>query len=358
MRTETKVAIIIPSLSPDEKLLALLKDLRAAEFENIVVVNDGSAPSYDSYFAAAKNEFGCTVLTHAVNQGKGRALKTAFNYLLAECPDCPGAVTVDSDGQHRVNDILNVAKETMEHPEALIMGCRDFHSDDPNIPARSRFGNRITSFVLHLLCGISLSDTQTGLRGVSPAAMRRFMSTNGERFEFEMNMILDAKEAGIDLREIPIETVYIEENRTSHFNPLKDSLRIYSVFSKFILSSLSSFALDIALYALFIWALTAFLPSVAKEISIVVAVYAARVISSLFNYFVNRKSVFKSHAKKSRSLWRYAVLCVAQVTVSAFSTSFLYGLLQWNSTFIKFLVDTVLFLFSFRIQRGWVFREE
>lgn len=359
MKAVKNVAIVIPSLSPDEKLLALLKELREAEFENIVVVNDGSAPQYDPYFTSAKEEYGCTVLTHAVNQGKGRALKTAFNHLLTACPDCAGAVTVDSDGQHRVPDILRVAKETVENPESLIMGCRDFKSKDPNIPFRSRYGNRITSRVLHMLCGISLSDTQTGLRGFSPLTMRRFMSTKGERFEYEMNMILDAKEAGVSLREIPIETVYIEENRTSHFNPLKDSLRIYAVFSKFILASLSSFFVDILLYALFIWAFTSFwAPQLVKENVIVIAAYAARAISSLFNYFVNRKGVFKSHANKRSSIVRYAVLCVAQITISAFATSWLYSLLGWSSTIIKLVVDTVLFLFSFRIQRSWVFRKK
>jgi putative flippase GtrA len=183
--------------------------------------------------------------------------------------------------------------------------------------------------------------------------MRRFLSTKGERYEFEMNMILDAKEGGIPLCEVPIETVYIEDNRSSHFNPLKDSLRIYAVFGKFILSSLSSFVLDLLLYMLFFRLLT---PTLADEQAIVAAAFAARALSSLYNFTVNRNGVFKSRANAGRSMVRYAVLCVLQITVSALATSALYSVFRFGETLWKFLVDTVLFLISFRIQRGWVFK--
>ena len=359
MEVENRVSVLIPSLSPDEKLLSLLDDLRTAGFQHIVVINDGSAAEYDEYFIKAKEEYGCTVLTHAVNQGKGRALKTAFNYLLSECSWCEAAVTVDSDGQHRIHDVRRVAEETLTHPDCLVMGCRDFSSKNEYIPARSRFGNVTTSRVLNWFCGIRLSDTQTGLRGFSPRAMRLFMKTKGERFEYEMNMILDAKDNGMDLLEVPIDTVYIEENKTSHFNPLKDSLRIYAVFAKFIVASISSFVVDIALYTLFLWLLmTVIQPAPAQEQAIVFATYAARVLSALFNFFVNKTSTFKSTASTGGTLLRYAALCVVQVTASAFATSGLFALLKWNATLLKLIVDTVLFLLSFRIQRGWVFRKK
>lgn len=358
MGFEKIVSIIIPSLSPDDKLLALLDDLREAGFEHIVIVNDGSTAEYDHYFVTAKEEYGCTVLTHAVNQGKGRAMKTAFNYLLSECPECEVAVAVDSDGQHRIADIRRVAQETLAFPETLVMGCRDFSSKNDNIPARSRFGNVTTSRVLRLFCGIALSDTQTGLRGFSPATMRLFMKTKGERFEYEMNMILDARENGIALREVPIETVYIEENKTSHFNPLKDSLRIYAVFSKFILASVSSFAVDILLYTLFLTLIGLWAPALLKTQAIVIAAVAARILSALFNYLVNKSQVFKNHDGHGGTLWRYAVLCVCQMALSAWGTAQLFALLNWNSTLLKLIVDCVLFVISFRIQRGWVFRKK
>ena len=357
MEVKKSVSIIIPSLSPDEKLLSLLADLREAGFEHIILVNDGSEREYDSYFTKAKEEFGCTVLTHAVNQGKGRAMKTAFNHLLTACPECEVAVAVDSDGQHRIHDIRRVAAETLANPQTLVMGCRDFSSKNTDIPPRSRFGNVTTSRVLRLFCGITLSDTQTGLRGFSRETMRLFLKTKGERFEYEMNMILDARENDVALREVPIDTVYIEENRTSHFNPLKDSLRIYAVFSKFILASLSSFAVDIGLYALFLFLIALWQPTFPKEQAIVIATVAARILSALFNYSVNKSRVFHNHDKHGKTLWRYAVLCVCQMALSAVGTSGLYALLKWNATFLKLVVDCVLFVLSFRLQRGWVFRK-
>ncbi len=356
MELYRSVAIIIPSLNPDDKLLDLLADLRDAGFERLLVVNDGSSADYDAYFNEARDSYGCTVLRHAVNQGKGRALKTAFNHLLNAEQPCLGAVTVDSDGQHRIADTVAVAKEVIDHPDALVMGCRDFSNNNPNIPARSRFGNRTTSRVLRLLCGISLSDTQTGLRGFSLQAMRRFLATKGERFEYEMNMILDAHESDIALLEVPIETVYIEENRSSHFNPLLDSVRIYSVFLKFIATSLSSFVVDILAFTLVVAALGWLFPSVSTEIRIVIATYAARVLSGLFNFTVNKKTVFKSHGNTGKRLLKYCVLSVVQASLSAFATGGLYALLKWNETLLKLIVDCILFLLSFRIQRGWVFK--
>ncbi len=353
MASYSSVAVIIPSLSPDEKLLTLLGDLRKAAFETIVIVNDGSSEQYASYFETARDTFGCTVLTHAVNQGKGRALKTAFNYLLNQS-EVRHAVTVDADGQHRIADIMAVAEVTLENPNSLVMGCRDFSSNNQDIPPRSRFGNRTTSRVLRWICGISLSDTQTGLRGFSPAAMRRFLATKGERFEYEMNMILDAKDAKISLLEVPIETVYIEENRTSHFNPLLDSLRIYAVFSKFILSSVLSWVIDIGLFAFLFWLWC--LLGLREDIGIVASAYIARAASAFVNYSVNKNRVFKSSDSGHGTLLRYAILCVCQITISAFATKWLVSLFTLNATPIKIVVDILLFVISFRLQRGWVFR--
>lgn len=356
-----KAVIIIPSLSPDEKLITLLSDLTKAGFTDLVLVNDGSSAEYDQYFETAQNEYGCTVLTHAVNQGKGRALKTAFNHLLNRPEPCACAITVDSDGQHQIEDIVRVAQTMLLRPESLTLGCRDFSGNDTNIPARSRFGNRTTSRALQLLCGIKLSDTQTGLRGFSPETMRYFMATKGERFEYEMNMILDAREGGIPLVEVPISTIYIEENKTSHFNPLLDSFRIYAVFAKFILSSVTSWVVDIGLFtvlnailALFLGEKAFSIGSIGFTVSVFAATLGARVISALVNYTLNKKRVFKS--TRRFTLIRYIVLSACQVLLSAAITSFLHSQLAFSATLLKLLVDIVLFLLSFGVQRNWVFK--
>ena len=352
MEFKENIGIIIPSFEPDEKLLMLLKDLNNSKFRKIIVVDDGSGDSYDHYFKKAKDRYGCVVLKHNVNQGKGRAIKTAFNYILNEREDLIGAVTVDSDGQHKIHDIKNCCEALYENPNKLIMGCRDFLSKNSTIPFRSKFGNVMTHKVLKIFCGINLTDTQTGLRGFSKKLMKTFLKTDGERFEYEMHMILDAHENKIEMLEIPIETVYIEENKTSHFNPLLDSMRIYAVFSKFILSSVASFLIDITIFTI----LAAYLKNIIPSY-IVVSTYTARVISALCNYLINKNKVFKNESKSPTMLIKYVALCFVQVTLSAFLTSSLFNLTHINVTLTKIIVDTILFLLSFRIQRGWVFKK-
>lgn len=347
-----EIAVIIPTLNPDEKLCNLVIKLKEVGFANIILVDDGSKPSTIHFFDEAVEISGCILLKHPVNQGKGRALKTAFQYIIAEYPHIKGAITVDADGQHSVKDIVACANALLEHPNSLIMGCRQF--SEKGIPARSRIGNKFTCKVIKLLCGISLSDTQTGLRGISITYMKTFIEVKGERFEYEMNMLLSAKENNIPFYEVPIETIYLDENQTSHFNPLKDSIRIYAVFGKFLLSSLTSFLIDILLFTLLVSLLKAFLPN----IYIIVSTAGARLVSSIANFLINKKTVFRDNSKQVHTVIRYFLLCVVQLLLSAFSVNALYALLQINESVIKIIVDTILFILSFYIQREWVFRKD
>lgn len=347
---QEKIWIIIPSLEPDMKMISLIEDLTKEGFQNIVIVNDGSNDDYLTLYNIAKEKYGCKVLTHGVNLGKGRAIKTALNYLITET-DVAGAITVDSDGQHKIKDILALSKTVIENPNHLILGCRTFTKE--GIPFRSKAGNIITAKVLAILCGMRISDTQTGLRGFGRDLMRDLLLVKGERFEYEMNMLLFAKEKNIAIKEISIETVYIEGNASSHFNPLVDSLKIYSVFLKFILASFSSFVVDIILFAIANHLLKNYFPASYIMISTVFA----RVISSLYNYNVNKRGVFHLEEKSVATLIRYYILCIIQTILSGVGVSTLYRLLQWNETGIKVLVDIVLFFLSFQIQREWVFKK-
>lgn len=351
MDLKTKVGIIIPSLSPDERLITLVEELKKEGFVRILVVNDGSSEAYDSYFEKVQ-ELGAEVACHVVNQGKGRALKTAFHYVLQNWRDCTGVVTIDSDGQHAVRDIIRCGQRLLEKPDTLVMGCRDFKQD--NVPFKSSFGNILTSKVMQLLVGIKVSDTQTGLRAMSMETARRFLSVSGERFEYETNMLLCCKEAGIPIEEVSIETIYYEGNKSTHFRPLQDSLLVYGMFLKFIVASLSSAAIDLGLFAL----CTFFLRNVVLAYYIIISTVIARVISSLYNFFVNRKGVFKSNEGLGRTMFRYYLLAVCQMTLSAFGVWWLFGRFGGNETLIKIVVDTILFLISFQIQREWVFKKK
>ena len=344
-----EIPLIIPALEPDERLPRLLAALRQEGLCHIVLVNDGSGPEYDGYFRQAEQEFGCTVLHHAVNLGKGRALKTAFNYCLHTWPGLTGCVTADSDGQHSPACILACMKALAEQPDHLVLGVRDFSAQE--VPFNSRWGNRLTCQVLRTLCGVKLSDTQTGLRGIPADFMRQLMNVPGERFEFETNMLIESREK-FPILEVPIETIY--DSRTdhaTHFNPLRDSLRIYAVFGKFMLSSLSSTLLDLAVFQLMIWLLSGWLGSW----YITAATVIARVCSAMFNFRCNQKLVFRSDGSTSGQALRYALLCVVQTAASAGLVTLLHGLLGGSELLVKIPVDVLLFFISFQIQRRFVF---
>lgn len=348
-----EVPIIIPSYEPDEKLPGLLEQLKKTGFKNIIVVDDGSGEDYARFFKEAEELHGCRVLHHAVNQGKGRALKTAFNYCLREFEQMPGAITADSDGQHSPECILACVDALLAHPDSLILGCRCF--DEEDVPARSEFGNKCTRIVMRYLTGITVSDTQTGLRGIPAVFMEQLLMVKGERFEFETNMLLETKKKKIPIVEVPIRTIYIEENKTSHFNPVRDSVKIYMIFGKFLFSSLSSSVLDLALFSLFCFLMKDM--QWGRITYVMAATVFARILSALYNYSLNLKVVFQSDSSVKSTLPRYVLLAVVQMSLSALLVGYLYPLFGGAEVLVKIPVDVLLFFLSFVIQREFVYTD-
>lgn len=350
----TNVSVIIPSLNPDGKLTEVVESLINAGFEDIIIVNDGSDENHMTPFEKVSEYSQCTILTHEVNKGKGRGLKTAFEFCMANRKNIAGVVTVDGDNQHKADDILRCCQVMIENKDKVVLGVRDFSGKD--VPPRSKFGNNMTSFVFKFACGLNISDTQTGLRAIPYEYLKRFDNVKGERFEYETNMLLEIRQAGIEFLEVPIQTVYIEENATSHFNPIKDSFKIYGVIFKFLFSSLASSVIDLVLFTV-ISVLT--LGHMDDSIRILIATVGARIVSSLFNYTFNRNAVFKSGSNVKTSMIRYYILCVAQLGVSyilVYVTTYLLSLGEVLTVLSKALIDTILFLISFQIQRRWVFK--
>lgn len=349
-----KPYIVIPSLNPGDRLPQLAAGLRERGFTHIIIVNDGSREDCLPVFQTLENTYGCVVLHHRVNQGKGRALKTAFNYYLGVCTqEDSGVLTMDSDGQHLLQDVEKCAGILQAEQGKLILGCRNFKAD--GVPFKSSFGNRLTRLVLKFFCGLSVADSQTGLRGYPTDLVRRFMSTRGEGFEYETYMLLDAAEAGIAFREVEIQTVYLEGNRETHFKPVADSLRIYAVFLKYFLSSVSSFLIDIFLF----WLIQSLaFRSLSPKTAIWIATAGARLVSSLYNFSVNRAVVFHSKADTGKSLLKYYVLCIVQMCCSGEGVAILFRLFAINATILKIIVDSILFLCSYRIQKCWVFQKK
>ncbi len=350
------VTVIIPSLNPDEKLSKTVSDLIAVGFDDIILVNDGSAPEFLSNFP--ENVPGCTLLTHDVNRGKGAAMKTAFRYYLDSGRQTAGVITVDGDGQHLAEDVLGCAREMCDR-HAVILGVRDF--SEPHVPPRSRIGNRITSLVFRLFCGLNISDTQTGLRAIPAKFLPDMLEVEGDRYEYETNMLLEMSSRHIQYSEVKIHTVYIEENRTSHFRPVRDSIRIYGLILKFVSSSAISSIVDLGVY--YVLARLSFI-ALGAWADVIYGIMA-RIVSSLFNYTLNKKAVFKSRASSKVALKRYYLLALLLMAVSAgvlgifsFITDMVGGEFALLKTFVKLIVDTVLFMLSFRVQREWVFAEE
>ena len=347
------VFLIIPSLNPDEKLAKTVKGMLEAGFQNIIIVDDGSDEEHKQYFPSGNNSI--TVLTHNVNKGKGAALKTAFKYVLDNFPDADGVVTADGDGQHTPSDVVACA-EAIEDNRQIVLGCRDFTGDD--VPKRSRFGNHITSFVFKTLCGKAISDTQTGLRAFPKVLLNYLCDINGDRFEYETNMLLKCISDDIDIKEIKIETVYLDDNETSHFRPFRDSVRIYKFLINYILSSLASFLTDIVFFYIFSRIFHA-IPIVSLVLIPAVATACARVVSSAVNYYINKTKVFDNKGSVKKTILRYYALAVPQMLISAGLVtllSYLFGAASFGSSIIKVFVDTFIFFLSFRIQKSWVFK--
>ncbi len=347
-------SVILPSYNPCEKLLKTIDGLINEGFDDIILVDDGSRESCQQYFEMAEKLPQCTVLHHEVNKGKGRALKTGFDYFLSNRSDRVGVVTTDDDGQHTPPDVMTCTR-LMEQGGKAVFGCRDFSS--PDVPWKSSFGNNATRIVFRAFCGIKISDTQTGLRAFPRGYLPLLCETDGERFEYETNCLLEMHKNHYEFSEQKIETVYLDNNSETHFHPIKDSIKIYGVIFKFMISSGLSSIIDIAVFTLINMLMPA---EISGWVRVFIATFGARVVSSLFNFFANRTRVFKSGGKMSVTIRRYYTLCVIQTLLSYGIVALLSWLiapeLRLLQSVIKIVVDVLLFFISFRIQQDWVFK--
>ena len=364
MDPATNVAIVIPSLDPDDRLPAYCRALRAATAAPIVLVDDGSRAELRGIFdECARAADGVELLRHDVNRGKGRALKTAFAHLLAARPGLVGCVTADADGQHTVEDVLECLRRLRAAPDALVLGCRRFTG--PDVPWKSSFGNNWMRTLFRLATGRRFLDTQTGLRGIPAAFMRELLGVPGDRFEFESDMLLRLGARPMDQYEI--RTIYENGNKGTHFRPVKDSLSILRLvlrgsagrlrrFGLFTAVSLASFAVDIGLFH----ALHEIVFPADMAGRLFLSVALARLVSLSFNYGCNRHLVFRDGARhaavEGRSLGRYLLLAAAIMTASWAITKGVAAAMPGTLvTPIKAVVDLLLFFASYTAQRVFVF---
>lgn len=357
---------VVPAYEPDEKLIDVTSQAVAAGFQ-VIVVDDGSengksvknrtakAEDYHEIFENAK--FFSHVIRYKENKGKGYAMKTAFSYIAENYEDEEYTVVViDSDGQHKVSDAIRLTDYAAAHPDTLVLGSRRQSSDSP---LRSRIGNGITRNVFRAVSGLNIYDTQTGMRAFSKELMKKALTVSGDRYEYEMNMLMDFSRAHVSIAELPIETIYIDNNSGSHFDPFRDSARIYGEIFKFSASSFFSFLID---YLVFVCIVALFGPSVPI---VLFANVFARVISAVSNYSINRNFVFRSadsnkninnsEDDRKESAIKYAALAVSILLVNS---AILYGLTTYigaDPAILKVIVECLMFIVSFTVQRKFVF---
>lgn len=355
----TEAVILIPSLEPDERLPAYIQKLAESGFGHIVVVDDGSSESYQKIFRRAEEiDSRVTVLHHEVNRGKGIALKTGYRWIQENLKDISGVITADADGQHTVPDCIRLAEELEKGQRALYLGSRDFSLE--NVPPKSRTGNRFTSVLFFLLYGKWLQDTQTGLRAFRKEDLPFMTEVEGERFEYEMNVLIACARSGIPMIPVTIETVYENENKGTHYHPLKDSLRIFRVivrgFVRFMGVSIFCFLVDQGLFNLL--NLAVFSNNAANAAKFIfVSTAAARVISAGLNFILNKNFVFRLKGNTGGALWKYIVLAAGIMLLSGGGV-WLLGHAGMHSTIAKLIVDFVLYFLSFQVQQKWVFAEK
>lgn len=340
--TLTNITVLIPAYKPDETLLTLLNQLKDEGYRRLIVVDDGSGEACERIFERARAVPGVRVLRHAVNMGKGAALLTGLNDALVCDPDIIGVVTADADGQHLPKDIRAIAQDLAANPGALVMGVRAFEGD---VPARSALGNSVTRHVFRVVARSKLSDTQTGLRGIPTGSVKDLLTMHANRYEFEMSMLVELRVRGVRVVQREIETVYEPGNPTSHFRAFRDSMRIYSVFARFFVTSGLTFLIDLGVFAL-VYALSD---------NIMLSMLIARVCAGVYQFVMCRSFVFRSGRSVRSSAIRYAALVLGSGAVS-------YGLLTSGVLALnigvfsgKLIAEAILFIANFAIQRLLVF---
>lgn len=345
MLTDSFPTILIPAYQPNDNLVLLIKSLRENQSkQRIIVVDDGSDNDKQIIFSKIQ-AFDVELLRHEKNKGKGQALKTGFQHWLATShPNELGIVTADADGQHLPQDILRLSTAFMQKPSDLYLGKRTFNKAP--IPWRSRFGNQLTKYILRLFSKAILEDTQTGLRVIPRKLLLPLLNSNARGYEFELEMLLIAEEQKINIQEIPIETIYLDQNRSSHFNPLIDSIKIYFVFIRFAAISLISAAIDFALFFLIYW----------LKKNIFLGVLLGRILSATFNFKLNQHLAFKSENRCLPAALKYTVLASFLGLIAYSLIKFIHGL-GVNVYSSKIIAEIALFILSFTIQRFFIFNK-
>ncbi len=335
----SKYIALVPAYKPEDLMIGLLRELSENSFES-VVINDGSGEDFAPVFAEAEKY--ATVLVHPQNMGKGQGIRTGLAYIKDTFGEDCVVVTVDADGQHKVSDAIKLCQLVEASPDTLWLGSRKLVG---KVPLRSRVGNSITRFVYRLSTGLKVHDTQTGLRAFSGKLVDRMLETAGNRYEYEMNILLEFAREKRPIEEMEIETIYLNNNEGSHFNTVKDSFRIYKEILKFSASSLIAFVVDYVLFSVL-----SFTP-----IGTIFANIIARIVSCTVNFTINRKFVFKSKKKLWESALEYFALAAGILVGNTLVMYLFTEVLPIHPMVAKIITEVIFFSISWIVQKFIIF---
>lgn len=342
-KTEGLTVIVIPAYQPDETLTYLADQIWTLGYQ-IIVVDDGSGSEYQRIFE--KIEDIAVILHHEENRGKGAAIKTALSYIRKEIWDCEIIGIMDADGQHATEDMKKVVECAQNHRDALVLGVRKLGS----MPWRSRMGNGITRLLFRLLTGTRITDTQTGLRAFGTELADAMLAVDGERYEYEMNVLMAMVKKKVPVEEVPIETIYHDKhNSCSHFHTFRDSFRIYKDILRFSMASASSFLLDYLMFAVFMLVLPHSAPY------ILIGNILARIASAIYNYQVNCMLVFHEK-RRAKTAAEYFVLAGCILLLNSLILDGLVQIAHISVYPAKIMTECILFCISFLVQRCIIFQ--
>ena len=353
----SRCVLIVPAFEPRQNFPEYIDELRQLHIGPIVVIDDGSGTKCRNIFRAVSRKEDCVVLYHGTNQGKGAAIKTAVAFIREHFVVYKGVITVDCDGQHLAKDVKAVFDRLIRLDEpGLVLGERSF--DNEETPAMSRAGNRVSSYLMRTLYSIDLKDTQSGLRGFHRDMLDWMLGVNGDHYDYELNILIEAKKQGYSFTLVDVETIYYRGNIDSHYRPIADSLHIARIMAKGVLryfaSSLTATALDLTLFIILTKLIFAGLPLSSR---LLLGTLIARIFSSMLNYLINRRLVFSQDTRFYPTMFRFYTVWVCQLTVSYLLVLTFTALSGIDEVFVKLVVDACLALISYQVQMRWVFRD-
>lgn len=341
-----KYVLVIPTFEPTQQLIDTLTDLSknpATANAAKIVINDGSSKGYE-FLNLASTFFNVTLLQHKFNLGKGAAIKTGLAHLNS-LQGTDFMITLDSDGQHPATEVEKLIHQINKSPCDLVIGSRDFSVK--GIPFRSWFGNQLTRILFFLVYHVRLRDTQSGLRAYKKTTFTSLLGIESNRYEFEMDALVHILRENQSIDQVDVATVYIDGNKSSHFNPMLDSMRIYFVFLRYSLSSFFAATLDAIL----------FFTLVNFGLSFIGSHFISRTLLGTLNFLINKNVVFKYSTSGKSVIVKYFAL----LYLSGLASFGVMRLIQQNTsiglTLVKIVAEVTIFFGNFAAQKYFVFRK-